>query len=234
MAGLNGEISQEHRLADAIAELKAVAEDRPSIVLAAGKSAKSAETLGSIIVAAQAVFMREGHGNLSLRMVAEEAGVAVGNLTYHFSTKKELLHAVLAEQLALYTAEHVVEIEAAPNDPTEKLMSIVTFHVRHALRSYRFFFQMWGYAASGSDASNFVRTLLRPAGRLTFFLVRCANPALSYSEVRRAVLQLFSLQEGYKMYIGLGPEDDVAIAMAELDVRKVTRAIVFGGDEQSE
>lgn len=229
MTGLNGATSQDQGLAQTIAELRAIAAERPSVALVEGKSAKTAETLRSIIAAAQTVFIREGHGSLSLRMVADEAGVAVGNLTYHFTTKSELLHAALAERLAQYIDEHVAEIEAGPNDPTEVLMNVVAFYVRNARGSYRFFYQMWGYAGSGSDACDFVRGLYRPIGRLIFYLVRAANPDLPYSDVRRAVLQIFSLEEGYKLFIGLGPEDDAALATAEADVSRMTHAIVFGG-----
>ena len=228
VTGLKGSARQDQRLADTIAALKTIAAERPSIALAAGKSAKTGETLRGIIVAAQSVFVREGHAGLSLRMVADEAGVAVGNLTYHFTTKSDLLRAALAERLAQYIDEHLAEVEAGLNDPTEMLMNVVAFYVRNARESYRFFYQIWGYAGSGPEARDYVRDLYRPIGRLIFYLVCAANPDLDYVSARRAVLQVFSLEEGYKLFVGLGPEDDVALAAAETDIRQLTRSIVFG------
>ncbi len=230
MSGLNGGARQDQRLAGAIAELKNIAAARPSVSLAEGKSAKTGETLRGIIVAAQAVFIREGHAGLSLRMVADEAGVAVGNLTYHFTAKSDLLKAALAERLAEYIDEHLAEIEAGRADPTEMLMNVVAFYVRNARHSHRFFYQIWGYAGSGDEARDYVRDLYRPIGRLILCLVRAANPDLEYNAARRAVLQVFSLEEGYKLFVGLGPEDDIALAAAETDIRQLTHSIVFGGN----
>ncbi|MHA7873470.1 MAG: TetR/AcrR family transcriptional regulator, partial [Hyphococcus sp.] len=147
--------------------------------------------------------------------------------TYHFPTKRALLEAVLREELADYIDEHLSQFEADRDAPFDILLNIVAFYVRNARRSYRFFYQMWGYAGCDPDAKDLVRSLYRPIGRFVYYLVRDANPTLSDAEIRQAVLQIFSLEEGYKLFIGMGPEDDVALSSAEEDIRMLTERIVF-------
>ncbi len=72
-----------------------------------------------------------------------------------------------------------------------------------------------------------VRTLYRPIGRFVYYLVRSANPKLNDVQIRQSVLQIFSLEEGYKLFIGMGPEDDTALSTAEQDIRTLTERIVF-------
>ncbi len=228
MTGIEGDFAANPKLAQIVQELREIAAKRPSVALAAGKSVRTAETIRRIIAAAHAVFVNEGHAGLSLRMVADEADIAVGNLTYHFATKSELLEAALAERLARYIDEHLAAFEQDRTAPSDILLDVVAFYARNAQESHRFFYQMWGYAGSGDAARDYVRSLYRPIGRLIFRLVRAANPDLDYAEARRAVLQIFSLEEGYKLFTGLGPEDDLALATAERDIRDLTQAIVFG------
>lgn len=40
---------------------------------------------------AKRLFEREGYEQVSMRQIAAEAGIAVGNLTYYFSKKEDLL-----------------------------------------------------------------------------------------------------------------------------------------------
>ncbi len=228
MTAIEGGSSLPPKLASTIEELREIAANRPTAALANGRSAKSARTIQRIIAAAHAVFIRDGHAGLSLRKVADEADIAVGNLTYHFASKSELLEATLTECLAQYIDGHLAEFDERPGAPIDMLLNVVAFCARNARESHRFFYQMWGYAGSSDAARTTVHNLYQPIGRLIYQLVRAANPDLDYAAARRAVLQIFSLEEGYKLSAGLGPEDDVALATAEADIRDLTYAIIFG------
>lgn len=200
---------------------------RPTISLVAGKADRSSETIQKIIGSAREIFTREGHGGLSLRKVAEDAGIAVGNLTYHFPTKRSLVHAVLHEAQADYIEQHLELFEAPPEDPFEILLNVVEHYVRNARHAHRFFFQIWGYAACDDEANDTVRNLYRPIGQLLYFLVRASNAELNDRNIRRAVLQISSLEEGYKLFMGMRPEDDSALSTAESDIRILVERIVF-------
>lgn len=54
------------------------------------------ETKHNILVAALSLFNEQGFVNVRLQHIADEANVSIGNLAYHFATKKDLLEKIYA------------------------------------------------------------------------------------------------------------------------------------------
>lgn len=200
--------------------------ERPSVALADGRSPKGAKTLAQILEASLRIFIRDGHSGLSMRKVAEEAGVAVGNVSYYFGSKRALLEATLKEALADYVDEHIRRLKIGGDEPLELLLDVVEFYVSNARATHPLFFQIWGYAASDQAAKALIRELYRPIGRFVYFLVRAARPDATDARIREIVLQLFSLEEGLKLFIGMGPDDNVALRTAETHARALARRLV--------
>lgn len=69
---------------------------------------ESASTRERILRATLRVIGEQGIGAVSNRLLASEAGVALGSLTYHFPSQTELLR----ESLMLYVNEEVVRLNA--------------------------------------------------------------------------------------------------------------------------
>lgn len=225
-SGESSDAETEKALNAILTHLNELRSERPTSQIGESKNLRTRRTIEKILAAAQLVFTRNGHAALSLRKVAEEAGIAVGNLTYHFPTKNALLDAMLREALADYVEAHLAQFEADRDTPLEILLNVVEFYVRNARTSHQFFYQLWGFAGSSDEGREMVRELYRPIGRFIFYLVRAANPRLSDTQVRQAVLQIFSLEEGYKLFIGMGPQSAPAIQSAENDIRILTRKII--------
>ncbi len=57
-------------------------------------------TRRQILDAAATVLRADGHGGLSLRRVADEAGVGLGHIHYHFGSRRALVLSVLEDQNA--------------------------------------------------------------------------------------------------------------------------------------
>lgn len=229
-AAVNGhDTDQSGRLNAVFAHLDELRAKRPTAIIERGRNEKTKKTIQRILTSARIVFTQNGHAGLSLRKVADNAGLAVGNLTYHFPTKDSLLRAMLHEALADYVDAHIVEFEKNPDAPLEVLLNIVEFYVSDGRTSNQFFYQVWGFAGSSPEAREAVRKLYQPMGRFTYYLVRAANPSLNDKQIRQATLQLFSLEEGYKLFMGLGPENAVAIGSAEEDVRTLAKHIILSG-----
>ena len=208
-----------------LADLRA---NRPSVRLAGEYSAKGANTVCQILGAAHTVFLRDGHAGLSMRKVADEAGLAVGNVNYYFSTKRDLVDAMLREVLADYAEAHTRQFEADRDAPLEILLNVIDFYVVNAHTSHNLFFQIWGFAGGDDNAKALIREVYRPIGRFIYYLVRAIRPDADDLEVRQIVLQLFSLEEGVKLFIGIGPDDDRALATAQQHIRIAAKRIVCG------
>ncbi len=211
------------------AYLQELRASRPSAKLAERRSAKGAQTVNLILQAAREVFIREGHAALTMRKVAAQAGVVVGNVSYYFPSRRDLLEAMLREELIDYVEEHIRQFEADRDSPLDILLNVVAFYVSNGRSSHPFFYQMWGYAGSDESAKALVRSLYRPIGRFIYYIVKAVNPTLTDRRIRQIVLQIFSLEEGVKLFIGMGPEDDTALRTAERDICELTRRIVEAG-----
>lgn len=201
---------------------------RPSVKIAAARSAKGAGTVKQILKSANNVFVREGYAGLSFRKVSKEAGLSVGNINYYFATKQELVVATLQEALTDYVEAHIQHFEENRHAPIDILLNVVAFYVRDSQRSHPLFFQMWGYAGANHSAKEIIREFYRPIGRFVYYLVRACNPAFDHDQARDVVFQIFSLEQGMKLFIGMGPDDDTALQRAEDTIRDTTRRLVLG------
>lgn len=207
--------------------LRNICVTRPSAKLAVGKKGSSSETIDKIIASAREVFTEDGHSGLSLRKVAENAGVAVGNLTYHFPSKRSLLNAMLEEARAEYAQVHLKLFEDPTMGPFDILLTIMENYVIDGRKSHQFFLQMWGYAASDEDAKTMVRNFYHDQSRILYYLVRDCNPDLNHDQRRRAVAQMSGMEEGFKMYFGLNIGVETSLLHAEKMIREMTKQIVF-------
>lgn len=61
-------------------------------------STEISSTAKSILVAAKAALIAEGYAGLSTRVIAEEAGVPLSQIHYHFGSKRNLVLAVLEKE----------------------------------------------------------------------------------------------------------------------------------------
>src|SRR4051812_18377680 len=78
----------------------------PKMRVMAVRQPRGEERQGHILRAALTLIHREGVGAVTHRTVADEAGVALGSLTYYFPTKDELLR----EALLLFVEEEVARL----------------------------------------------------------------------------------------------------------------------------
>ena len=69
-----------------------------------------------LLDAAEQVAIRLGAANLTLEVVAKEAGVAKGGLIYHFPSKRALFQAMLARALDIYGES----LQASMADPSNR------------------------------------------------------------------------------------------------------------------
>jgi TetR/AcrR family transcriptional regulator, regulator of biofilm formation and stress response len=75
------------------------------------------------VAAAREVITDNGYAQLSLRAVAERAGVGLSHLQYHFPTREKLVKALIGSVAADYAAATAAAIAAVPDTPTARFMA---------------------------------------------------------------------------------------------------------------
>lgn len=74
-----------------------------------------------ILDSAETVLRRHGYAGLSTRRVADEAAIALGNLTYHYPTKAELIRAMISRLVTGYLGR-IQEVLQTPGRGVEALV----------------------------------------------------------------------------------------------------------------
>ncbi|MCQ4210935.1 TetR/AcrR family transcriptional regulator [Streptomyces longispororuber] len=93
----------------------------------------------AIIEAAREEFSEQGYGATSIRNIAKRAGVSLSALYYYYKGKQELLVAILDDGLDAYFGACDTALQAAGDDPAERLEALVTatvrFRIEHPVKS---------------------------------------------------------------------------------------------------
>jgi AcrR family transcriptional regulator len=91
-----------------------------------GTHATTPATRAGILSAARRVLRREGAERLALARVAEEAGLTVGGVRYHFPVKADLVRALADDLVGGFEAE----LRAAPAEPGARTLAYLDATLR--------------------------------------------------------------------------------------------------------
>jgi AcrR family transcriptional regulator len=106
----------------------------------AGAASKSARTRQRILDAAAAAFRRNGYASVTLKDIAERAGLQTGSLYYHFDGKEDLVEAVLSTgtEGALVATRAAVDALGPEADPLARLRAAIAAHLRVVLAEHSY------------------------------------------------------------------------------------------------
>jgi len=105
-----------------------------------GALPKAQATRRLILEAAASLFREKGYAEVSLREIAQAAGMKTGSLYYHFEGKESLVEEILTlgTQGALAAARAAVAALGEGADPVDRLQAAFTAHIRFLLEEEDF------------------------------------------------------------------------------------------------
>jgi len=80
------------------------------------------DTRQKLIDTAELLFSEQGYGPVSLRQIIAEAGVNLASVHYHFGSKEELLHAVIAQKAQRVNQERLDRLARLEPSPDGRLV----------------------------------------------------------------------------------------------------------------
>lgn len=95
------------------------------------------------------LFNERGYGEVSLRQIAAAAGTTIGNLTYHFSKKDDLLQTILVDLHGAYSNQFVSGLRGA--DLVHHLVDLIVLGEANQ-HNYQFYFKNISQILSQSPA----------------------------------------------------------------------------------
>lgn len=169
-----------------------------------GTYARGTETVDAIIKAALSVLIEEGAGAFTIRRIAAECGMKVGNVSYHFPKKELLIQTLLDDIIGNYDKLLERTVRQPGLDAEERLRLIVVMCLDDIAgkRTTRLFTELWALANHDGFVADRVRLFYQRVHEIIAEYVAELNPALSAQEVRDVALYISASMEGATPFLG--------------------------------
>ncbi len=169
-----------------------------------GGYAKGYETRELILRSALHILIEEGYRAMSMRRVAAACGMKLGNLTYHYPTREDLVRELLNAVISSYQVEFDKIVRAPGVPPEERLARVCGLIIDDiaSKKTTRLFPELWALANHDAFVYERVHELYDRARAPIVEIVAEMRPDLS--EADRFDLSLFiaSSMEGLTIFAG--------------------------------
>jgi len=169
-----------------------------------GTYVRGAETVDAIIKAALRVLIDEGAGAFTIRRIAAECGMKVGNVSYHFPKKELLIQTLLDDIIGSYDKLLERTVRQPGLDAEERLRLIIVLCLDDIAgkRTTRLFTELWALANHNEFVDDRVRVFYMRVHDTIAEYVAELNPALSEDEVRSVAIYISASMEGATPFVG--------------------------------
>lgn len=170
------------------------------------------DTRAEILRAARHVLATRGNARLSMRAVASEAHVAVGNVIYYFPSKRSLIHALILSLLEHYQTTAEEYLRAARG----KLgfAALLRWYMRDSVspESSRLFRELWAMALHDPAIARAMDRFYDKLHRLCADRLRMAWPNLSRQRAHDIGQLLGTISEGTNPIYATAPRSAKSLA----------------------
>ncbi|GAA0303395.1 hypothetical protein GCM10009087_11520 [Sphingomonas oligophenolica] len=169
-----------------------------------GTYVRGTETVDAILKAARTVLIDEGAGAFTIRRIAAECGLKVGNVSYHFPRKEMLIQILLDELLEGYDKLLESRVRQPDLSVEQKLRLIIVICLEDIAgkRTTRLFTELWALANHNEFVADRVRAFYQKVHDFIGEYVAALNPALSADEVQTVALYISASMEGSTPFLG--------------------------------
>lgn len=169
-----------------------------SIIEEKRKLTKGEERRISILSIAMEILLANGYAKLTMRGVAKKAGISLGNLQYHYPSRKELVQALLEnfiEQTILKIQNQYSMENSSAAFRIDDIINIA-LHDQKSKDACTAIYEIWALSAHDEEASVILKSYYERYCSMMTELVQYLNPALKPEAAKRKAALLMSLFEG--------------------------------------
>lgn len=169
-----------------------------------GKYSRGSKTVDTILQAALHVLIEEGASAFTLRRIATECDLKVGNVSRHFP-RKEMLVQVLLDELLTSSEELLKRGVYESKMPAEEALALVitgTLDDIGTKRITRLITELWAMSNHNAFVAERIEALYRYVHDLIGSFVRQLNPALNADQVETLALFINATMEGTTVLAG--------------------------------
>ena len=169
-----------------------------------GAYACGTETIEQILRAALNVLVEEGSSAFTLRRIAAECDMKVGNLSYYFPHKENLVEELLEAILNGYADMAAEELRDVSDDPEERLKWSIAFTLDdiRSKRTTNLFPELWALANHNAKVDRLVQAFYAQAHEKFAALVKRVNGKLTDKDCRTVATFISATIEGTTIFAG--------------------------------
>jgi AcrR family transcriptional regulator len=159
--------------------------------------AKGRRRVDEILDAATRILAERGYASLSLRAVAEGAGVALGHAQYYFPAKRDVVRGLLERYLAR-SVERLRERAGGAGAPEKRLRDAVHLLLADQLADpdCALFREIWALASRDAEVARALRAFYDEYRDRMRALLLAVSPGLGAARAARRAELLVALLEG--------------------------------------
>jgi AcrR family transcriptional regulator len=161
-------------------------------------------TSAAILSAAETVLVRYGHAGFTLKRVAEAAGIAVGNLNYHFPTKDSLLSRLVERTLAEFLRQFAALPPSGAETVAERFGDLVVWFMNDSttVRYTHLFRELWAAALHSRALNSALRDFYDRSIAKVLALVESLPTQMSRQDLELIVYFMCIISEGCTVLFG--------------------------------
>ncbi|WP_245654019.1 TetR/AcrR family transcriptional regulator [Novosphingobium rosa] len=169
-----------------------------------GGYSKGHETREMILRAALGLLIEEGYQAMSMRRVAAACGLKMGNLTYHFTTKEDLVRDLLDGVIRAYEIEFDKITHRRGTPPAERLAEVCQMVLEdiRTKKTTRLFPELWALSNHDSFVLERVQELYARARAPLNDIIEEMRPDLSPEQRSTIALFISASMEGMTVFAG--------------------------------
>lgn len=156
------------------------------------------------MTAARDVLVEEGYPRLTMRNVADRADITVGNLSYYYANKEDLLHDLLEAVIQGYVEDFDRIAQNPARTPEERLEDMIRFVVGDLAtkETTGFFPALWALANHNEFAAKEMSNVYEVERDAFSRVIAILRPDLGKKDRDLLALFISASIEGHTMFIG--------------------------------
>jgi AcrR family transcriptional regulator len=188
-------------------------------------TAKGRGRLDQVLDATERLVRASGLEGVTLRAVANEVGISVGNLQYYAPTRADLFAAMFRRVSETFEGEAAAAVTS--DNSWERIEQLLEYWAStHFDPEQPAFWYLWAFSAHDAQAAEVMLRTYQPLVDQVARLIRSADPKVSRRAAADAAGVIASMLEGSSIFLGRGePAGDHArlqrsVVAAALDVAR--------------
>lgn len=181
-----------------------------------------------ILNAAISIIVEEGYAALSIRSVAQRAGVGIGNLQHYFPTRTHLIAAALDRAFQHFERSAISWRTGPELAPEERMAAAIDYILADQKRaeSCLLFWELWALAAHDEQAAAVMTDFYATYVNTVADIICEIRPRLTRLRAQKAGALVASLLEGASLFRGFGKARRGYLSGFDQNLRDLVRTII--------